>query len=541
MIVTRFAPSPTGYLHIGGARTALFCWLMARHNQGRFILRIEDTDQKRNTPTATQQVMSDLRWLGIDWDEGPDVGGPHGPYLQSQRLEIYNKYIAQLLASGHAYYCFDTQEELQTLREDAAQQKKTFTYPRPEVFPNAREMEKARSSGQPVVVRFAVPEGNIVVKDVVRGEVTFAAGEIGDFIIQKSDGYPTYHFACVVDDELMEVTHVIRGQEHLMNTPCHLVLQRALGFREPIYAHMSVTISEGGGKLSKRDQAKTLLKAIKSRVDIDRERLARAGDLDMAQLESFLAGKSTPDAPQVSAMAAYLGVHLPEINVVDFIKSGYLPEAMVNFIALLGWNPGDNREIMSTSELIAAFDPDRLTKTNSLFDRQKLVAFNTEHIRMVEPKKLLGYFKNYLEINDSPLSRANDATLARLIKINEGARTLAQIEEKCLFLFKDSIEYDPQAVNKVLKKVGTDELLQQAREALAGLGDWQAEKIHQLIEELCRKNNVGMGKIAQPIRVAVTGSTISPPIHESLELLGKERTIQRIDNILKFLQQQKDA
>jgi glutamyl-tRNA synthetase len=216
MVVTRFAPSPTGYLHVGGARTALFNWLWARRMGGTFILRIEDTDQKRNTPTAMRQVIDDLRWLGIDWDEGPETGGPNGPYLQSQRKDIYDKYIKQLIEEKKAYYCFETPEELDAQRKKAEARKEGFAYRRPEKFPGFEDAEKARDEGRPVTVRFAVPQDEpMVVEDIVRGQITFGAGEIGDFIIQKSDGFPTYNFACVVDDNLMKITHVIRGQEHL--------------------------------------------------------------------------------------------------------------------------------------------------------------------------------------------------------------------------------------------------------------------------------------------------------------------------------------
>ena len=535
MIVTRFAPSPTGYLHVGGARTALFCWLLARHDGGRMILRIEDTDQKRNAPTATEQVIKDLRWLGLDWDEGPDVGGPHGPYLQSQRRDIYDEYITTLLEAGKAYYCFETPEELQVLRERAAAEKKTFIYPRPAVFPDAKDVQKAQQESRCVVVRFAMPDEPVVVSDVVRGEVTFAGNEIGDFIIRKSDGMPTYHFACVVDDELMQITHVIRGQEHLMNTPGHQALQRALGFGTPVYAHMSVTVSEGGGKLSKRERAKRLREVIKNHADIDLQELAGVGELTDEQLQSFLDGQTTPDAPKISAMAEQLGVVLPEINVVDFFKSGYLPEALINFIALLGWNPGDNREIMPMEELIAAFDLGRLGKTNSLFDRQKLVAFNTEHMRMVPAEKLRQHFRKYLEAQRSPVGQADDETLDRLLKINEGARTLAQVEQKCMFLFTDSIKFDPKAVKKVLQKSGAAELLVQAHEALAALAGWDEQSIEASIESICKKNGVGMGKVAQPLRVAITGTTISPPIGESLTLLGRERTLKRIDDTIEYV------
>ncbi len=537
MIITRFAPSPTGYLHVGGARTALFCWLMAKHNGGKMILRIEDTDQKRNTPTATKQVIEDLRWLGIDWDEGPDVGGPNGPYLQSQRRDIYDRYIKKLLDEGRAYYCFETPEELQAMRDKAIAEKKTFIYPRPQSFPDIGDVEKARAEGRLVAVRFVVPQlETIVVEDIVRGRVSFPGGEFGDFVIQKSDGFPTYHFGCVVDDELMGVTHVIRGQEHLMNTPNHQLLQDALGFRRPAYAHMSVTVSEGGGKLSKRDRAKTLLKVIKGKPDIDKAKLAQAAGLEISEFESFLAGKSSPDAPIIGAMAEHLGVHLPEINVVDFFHSGYLPEAMVNFTALLGWSPGDDREIMSLEELIEAFDIERLAKTNSLFDRQKLVAFNTEHIRRVGPERLLKHFKDYLTVSESPLTKKDDETLAYILQANQGAQTFEQIADKCGFLFIEKVEFDPKAVKKVLRKEGAADLLGQVRTALAELEVWDKESLHTMIEQLCQKNEVGMGKVAQPIRVAITGTTISPPIDDSLILLGKEKTLKRIDDTLKFLE-----
>ncbi len=535
MIVTRFAPSPTGYLHIGGARTALFCWLLARKHQGKFILRIEDTDQKRNTPTATQQVMDDLRWLGIDWDEGPDKDGENGPYFQSQRLDIYNKYLQKLLDEGKAYYCFDTQEELQVLREKAQAEKKTFIYPRPETFPTEQEVQAARDAGKPVVVRFCMPEESITVSDVVRGEVVFDAKEFSDIIIQKSDGFPTYHFACVVDDELMGITHIIRGQEHLMNTPGHMALQRALDFKTPTYAHISVTVSEGGGKLSKRERGKVLQKAIKAQENIDLTALANAGNITLEELQSFIDNKTAPDGPNITAMAKHLEMQLPEINVIDFFDSGYLPEAMINFVALLGWNPGDDREIMPLDELTEAFTLERLSKTNSLFDRKKLVSFNTEHFKTIDPEKRLGHFKDYLQTKDSPLAQLDDETLKRLLLINEGAQTFGQVVDKCMFLCKDEYDYDPKAVNKVLNKEGAPELLDKTKEALSNLEEWKAEPIHKLIKELSETHEVGMGKIAQPIRVSITGTMVSPSIQDSLELLGKQKTLNRISNTLEYL------
>lgn len=532
-VVTRFAPSPTGYLHVGGARTALFNWLWARRTGGKFILRIEDTDLKRNTPTATQQVINDLRWLGIDWDEGPEVGGPNGPYLQSQRMDIYDRYVQKLLDEQKAYCCFDTAEELDALRS----QKKGFIYSRPKDFPDAKDVEEARADGRSITVRFAMPDETIIVCDLIRGEVSFAAAELGDFIIQKSDGFPTYNFACVVDDYLMKISHVIRGQEHLINTPGQQALWQALFPEAPLpqYAHMSVTISDSGGKLSKREQPMALRKAITTMKDIDLEKLAEAGNISHEQLEGFIEGKTTPDMPCVDAMAEYLGVHLPEINIVDFFKSGYLPEAMVNFLALLGWNPGDQREVMSVEELIESFDIARLTKSNSLFDRSKLLAFNTEHIRMADKEKLLQHFKDYLKTVGSPVGSADDQLLSKLLRVCAGARTLADIERKTRFLFlsDDKIEYDRNAVQKVLIKDGGLAILPIIRDKLAAMDRLSEQAIEAMLRLLAEEKGVGLGKIAQPLRVAITGTTISPPIFDSVEMLGKEKTLARINITLK--------
>ena len=540
-VVTRFAPSPTGYLHVGGARTALFNWLWARRAGGTFILRIEDTDQKRNTPTAAQQVMDDLKWLGIQWDEGPEAGGPNGPYLQSQRKDIYDKYIEKLLDEKNAYYCFETTEELDALRKEAEAQKKSFSYCRPEVFPDSEAAEKARAEGRPVTVRFAVPQAEpIVVQDEVRGEITFAAEEISDFIILKSDGFPTYNFACVVDDRLMKVTHIIRGQEHLNNTPGQQTLWQALFPDAPLpkYAHMSVTVSDTGGKLSKRERPKALRKAIKATPEIDLETLAAAGNISSEQLDSFIRGKTMPDMPNIDAMAKHLGVALPEINIVDFFKSGYLPETMVNFLALLGWNPGDNREIMQVEELIGAFDISRLTKSNSLFDRQKLLAFNTEHIRMVSNEKLLGHLRSYLNTVESPMASADDELLSTIIKLCEGSRTLAQIEQKSKFLFvdNDKIKYDEKAVKKILLKNDGLAVLAIVREKLAAMEELTEQGIEDMLRGLAGEKQVGLGKVAQPLRVAICGTTISLPIFDSVRLLSKEKTLKRIDNTLKKFQ-----
>ena len=537
-VVTRFAPSPTGYLHVGGARTALFNWLWARRAGGTFLLRIEDTDLKRNTPTAARQVMADLRWLGIEWDEGPEVGGPNGPYFQSERTDIYDRYIRQLLDAGKAYYCFETAEELDALRKEAEARKTGFVYRRPECFPSDQDAEKARGEGRPVTVRFAVPqEKPLLVTDLVRGQITFDPAELGDFIIQKSDGFPTYNFAVVVDDYLMKVTHVVRGQEHLMNTPGQQALWHALfpDAAPPQYAHMSVTVSDAGGKLSKRERPQTLRKAVQGMKDgVDIARLAEVGGIGVGEVEAFLKGESTPDMPAVDAMAGHLGVHLPEINIVDFFRSGYLPETMVNFLALLGWNPGDQREIMSVEELIQSFDLARLTKSNSLFDRKKLLAFNTEHLRMTPEEKVLVHFKAYLQSKGSPILQADDALLLRLIRLCEGARTFEDIERKSVFLFipDDQIEYDEKAVKKVLMKEHALDILERVRDELARMADLSEQAIEAMLRGLAEEKGVGLGKVAQPLRVALCGTTISLPIFDSVNLLGRERTLGRIDRTI---------
>jgi glutamyl-tRNA synthetase len=538
MIVTRFAPSPTGYLHVGGARTALFNWLLARRMGGKFLLRIEDTDVKRNTPTAAQQVLDDLKWLGIEWDEGPDKGGPNGPYLQSQRLEIYTKYAQQLLAEGKAYYCFDTSEELDQVRKQAEAEKRKNVYPRPQRFPDQGDVQKARAGGRPVTIRFVVDTSRpVIIQDEIRGQVQFEPTELSDFIIIKSDGFPTYHFAVVVDDELMGITHVIRGQEHLMNTPNHQLLQQALGFRTPVYAHLPVIVSEGGGKLSKREQAKVLKAAIKAKADADLSAIARAGGISPEEIDSFMAGDTTPDMPIIDAMAEYLGIRLPEINVVDFLRSGYLPETLINFLALLGWNPGDSREIMTTEELTASFDLSRVNKSNSLFDRKKLLAFNMEHLKLCKSQRLLEHFKAYLAEIKSPVAGANDAMLMRLLTINAGARSLEQIEQKSRFAFMadEAIVYDPEAVKKVLLKSDGLDMLSVVCQGLKSLPALTPESVEELLRGFVEQKQVGLGKVAQPLRVALTGTTISPPIFDTVDLLGMDRAIKRIEmTIQKF-------
>lgn len=317
-----------------------------------------------------------------------------------------------------------------------------------------------------------------------------------------------------------------------MNTPGQQQLWKALGFGElPQYVHMSVTISQSGGKLSKRERPKALRDAITHMPEANVKKLAETVNITIDQLKSFLNEKWTPDMPSIDAMAKFLGVHLPEINVVDFFRSGYLPETMVNFLALLGWSPGGKKEIMTTDELIESFSLSRLTKSNSLFDRSKLIAFNTEHIRMAPKDKLLGCLKDYLKEIKSPLLKGDDAMLSRLLEINAGARTLENIENKSRFLFvdNDSIEYDEKAVKKVLLKDKALEILATIREKLSATEQFTEQAIEDILRSLAEEKQLGLGKVAQPLRVAICGTTVSPPIFDSVTLLGKENTLARID------------
>jgi len=477
-VKTRFAPSPTGYLHVGGARTALFNYILARQAGGVFLLRIEDTDRARHDESAIAKITEDLRWLGIEWDEGIEVGGPDAPYRQSQRLEIYQRHIDRLLEAGQAYYAFDTPEELQAMREKAKAQKTGFRYARPKPLPTADDAERARAEGRPVVVRFLCPARNVTIHDEAFGEVTWPASEMEDFVLRKADGWPVYHLANVVDDALMGVTLICRGQEFLGQTWRHVLLREALRLPEPRYCHLPLIMDMSGRKLSKRD-----------------------GD----------------------------------VEVHAFRAAGYLPEALLNFIALLGWRPGGNREKLTLGDLIELFSIDRIGKANAKFDRDKLLAFNTDAAAAAGEDRLLAAFKDYLSLNETAIPSGDDGLLRGLLRMNRGFRTFADIPAKCGVLFgdDDGFEYQPKAIKKVLQKNDGAGLavLADLRGRLAEC-PWTPEALEKLLSDYCAAHGLGMGKVAQPIRVAVTGTTISPPIFETLVLLGKDKALRRIDRCL---------
>jgi glutamyl-tRNA synthetase len=534
-IVTRFAPSPTGYLHVGGARTALFSWLLARHSGGKFLLRIEDTDLARSTETATTQLLEDLRWLGLHWDNSQLV-------YQSKRLPIYNKIIDDLIARGMAYKAYETTAELDAMRADAQKHKRDFLYRRRPI--GEEQIRAHEAENRPHVVRFAMPVKDYQFDDAVLGkDQGVAASQVQDFVIRKSDGMPTYHFAVVVDDAEMGITHVMRGQEHLLNTVNHIALQEALGFTRPIYAHLPIILNSDGSKMGKRDRDKKIRHATNmwlrnSKKSIDD--LASQSGLAPSRLTEWLHddGKQLDNLEQTKLMP-YVGVKksdLPEILVHDFRSSGYLPEALLNFLALLGWNPGGDREQMTLDEIVQLFSLENIGKSNARFDRDKLLSFNTTACASASEDRLIAAMRDYLHVNlDSPLKQASDAQLAQLLKMKAGFRLLREVDESSRFLFlgDEKIACDLQAIEKVLKKQGGIGVLRDIEPILHGIANWNHEEIEKAINAYCAGKQLGLGKVAQPIRVAVSGGTISPPIFQSLEFLGKDRTLNRITRCLK--------
>ena len=474
---TRFAPSPTGHLHIGSARTALFSYLLARQTGGTFVLRIEDTDRSRHIEEAVDLIIQDLRWLGIEWDEGVGAGGDNGPYRQSERLDIYTQFIQKLLDEGKAYYAFETTEELEAIRKEAEALKQDYRYRRPDRLPTAADADRARGEGRPVVVRFACPDKDVTIHDDAFGDVTTPAAVMEDFVIQKADGYPTYYIANVVDDALMGITYITRGQEFLGQTWRQTLLRQALDFPEPRYAHLPLIMDMQGRKLSKRD-----------------------GDVDIGA----------------------------------FRAAGYLPETIINFVALLGWNPGTEQEKMSLGDLVKLFSVERIGKTNAKFDRDKLLAFNTDALAAADDDRLLAAFRDYLQLNVTHIPD-DEATLRHLLACCKGFRTFEDLRNKTNVLFgpDDAYAFDEKAVQKVLAKGETTgyDVLARLEGVLAEV-EWSAEPVESAINDFCTQNGLGMGKVAQPLRVAVTGNTISPPIVDTLLFLGREKTLARIQRCL---------
>ena len=547
--VTRFAPSPSGSLHVGGARTALFCWAFARGRGGRFVLRIEDTDRKRSSEAASLGFMTDLDWLGIGWDEGPvhgdQGGGDHGPYFQSERLPIYTELLERLVAEGKAYHAFDTPAELDAKRKAAREAKQAYRYDRAALALSPDEVAAKLAAGEPSVIRFRTPDAPITIVDEVLGEATLPAGEVDDFVIRKADGFPTYHFAVVVDDAMMKVSHVLRAQEHFNNTAKHLVLQDALGFERPVYGHLSLIFNPDGSKMSKRDKDKTLRAAVRER-GIDSPPVDAGGEpiVPTEAWTTWLGDKTVQlELESLEAAASLLEVELPEINVSDFRRSGYLPEALCNFLALNGWSAGDDLEKFDLDFLAGNFGLDRVQKTPAKFDRDKLLAFNLDAIQAMDADGFHDRARAHAEAFHPVFLERLDASQFRVLcdASHERSKTLDEPFRTNRFLIAadDEIEW---TVNKPVRKAMFKgeptglALLESILPSLEASEVFDAATLETTITAFAETHADGnLGRIAQPLRIAVSGGPVSPPIFDTLAILGRESVVARIRGCLAAL------
>ena len=497
----RFAPSPTGPLHIGGVRTALFNYLFARNNKGTFLLRIEDTDQARYVAGAEQYIIDSLKWCGIQIDEGVTADGPHAPYRQSERKDLYRKYAEMLVDKGYAYLAFDSPEELDRLRKEAESRKGAFTY-------NALMREKLNNSlslgekvvnervaaGLPYVIRYKMPEDHWVeFQDIVRGEVEVNTRTLDDKILLKADGMPTYHLANVVDDHIMEISHVIRGEEWLPSTPLHILLYEAFGWQGPVFAHMPLTLKpDGQGKLSKRDG-------------------------DRLGFPVFPLAWTQPDTGEISS---------------GYRESGYFPEAFINILALLGWNPGTEQEIFSMDELIEAFSLERIVKAGSRFDPEKAKWFNHQYLVKKSGDELAAWFTGELEQRNLKFEASYISKALDLVK--ERAFLLTDLWEQSWFFFESPGTYDEKVVRKVWKE-DSDALLGELYESLELAEPFTADQIEPVLKNLTESREIGFGKLMNPLRLSLVGSNIGPGLMDIMEVLGKEEVLQRINRALQTI------
>lgn len=478
----RFAPSPTGYLHIGGARTMLFNWLFARHHGGSLILRIEDTDVERSTDASTDAIIESIKWLGLDWDEGPIVGGEYGPYFQSERLDIYREYAERLLKSGHAYRCYCTPEELSEAREAAMKAGKPPGYTG-RCRQLSLEMIRAyEAQGRKPALRFKVPEGETVVNDIVRGDVVFQNEHIDDFVILKSDGYPTYNFAVVIDDALMKITDVIRADEHLPNTPKQIMMYKALGFELPRFAHVSMILGKDKTKLSKRHGA---------------------------------------------------------TSVTQYRDDGYLPEALINYLVLLGWAYDAEQQIFSREELIQKFTLDKVSKNPAIFDPDKLLWMNGHYIREQDNEVLVDLAIDHLRkaglVSEEPSNEALSKVRAVVSILKERIRTMGDIVSQGDFFFTDEFAVDDEAISKFLTRDYVPETFEALKARLEAASPFNRQAVEEVIRGYAKEVGRKAGEIIHPLRVALTGRSVSPGIFEVMEILGKDACCRRIDSALKKL------
>jgi nondiscriminating glutamyl-tRNA synthetase len=478
----RFAPSPTGYLHIGGARTMLFNWLFARHHGGSLILRIEDTDVERSTDASTDAIIESIKWLGLDWDEGPIVGGEYGPYFQSERLDIYREYAERLLKSGHAYRCYCTPEELSEAREAAMKAGKPPGYTG-RCRQLSLEMIRAyEAQGRKPALRFKVPEGETVVNDIVRGDVVFQNEHIDDFVILKSDGYPTYNFAVVIDDALMKITDVIRADEHLPNTPKQIMMYKALGFELPRFAHVSMILGKDKTKLSKRHGA---------------------------------------------------------TSVTQYRDDGYLPEALINYLVLLGWAYDAEQQIFSREELIQKFTLDKVSKNPAIFDPDKLLWMNGHYIREQDNEVLVDLAIDHLRkaglVSEEPSNEELSKVRAVVSILKERIRTMGDIVSQGDFFFTDEFAVDDEAISKFLTRDYVPETFEALKARLEAASPFNRQAVEEVIRGYAKEVGRKAGEIIHPLRVALTGRSVSPGIFEVMEILGKDACCRRIDSALKKL------
>ncbi len=480
-IRVRYAPSPTGHLHIGNARTALFNYLYARNKGGKFIIRIEDTDQKRNIEGGEESQLKYLKWLGMDWDEGVDVGGEYGPYRQSERNDIYQKYYNELLEKGLAYKCYCTEEELEKEREEQMAKNETPQYSGKCRHLTAEEQQQLEAEGRQPSIRFKVPQGKIYsFDDMVKGQVSFESDGIGDHVIVKKDGIPTYNFAVTIDDHLMEISHVLRGDDHISNTPKQLMIYEALGWTPPIFGHMTLIVNESRKKLSKRDE-----------------------------------------------------------SIIQFIEQyeelGYIPEALFNFIALLGWSPEGEEEIFTKEEFINIFDPNRLSKSPALFDKQKLAWMNNQYMKQIELDRVVEFALPHLIksgcVKETRTEEEN-AWVRELIALNQERMSYgAEIVELSELFFNEEVRVDEEA-KEILAEEQVPEVLSAFLTEIENLEPFTAEEIKKAVKAVQKSTGHKGKKLFMPLRVATTGQMHGPDLMKTIELLGKEKVKTRVLNII---------
>jgi len=483
----RFAPSPTGHMHLGSARTALYDYLIARKTGGKFILRIEDTDFKRYVPGAEQELIDGLRWLGIDFDEGPDIGGPYGPYRQSERKEIYLSYAQNLVESGHAYYCFCKPDRLSKVREEQQKRKEAPHYDGTCRSLSIEEAKRRIVSGESYVIRFKTPkEGSTTVTDLLRGEITVENRTLDDYILVKSDGWALYHLAAMVDDHLMKITHVIRGSEWLPSLPLHSLILRALGWQEPVWVHLSVFLKPSGkGKMSKREK----------------DDLLKDGY---------------------------------SIFIKDLQDLGYTPEAVVNWVALMGWSYDDHTEFFTLNELVEKFNLEHLNPSPAAINFTKLDHFNGLHIRNLEDEELARRITPYFVAQGIMTDADTIKKIAPILK--ERIATLDEAVEMAGFFFKTRVFPNAEELlPKGLTSAQTWAILSDSHIILSGITNFTHKEIEEPMREYVERSGLSAGQVFGVLRVAVTGQKVSPPLFESMEIIGKTVVLERINQAIKLL------